>query len=262
MIGACALCRRVENVRKSHLLPAALYKMIRQHGVKNPNPRLLNQEGSHTTSKQISDYMLCASCEHRFKVIGEDWVLANCCRSHTDFPLHDVLTRATPVLADRRIRAYAAAHIQGVDIASLIYFGVSVFWRASAHRWPQNSNQPFITLGSKYEEQFRCYLLGTGPFPDHAALPINVTESKTPPMAISTPLGGKHPGYHQYRFTIPGIVFHLNVGKLIPGDRRRLCAVRSPGNIIYVTGITEKGIMGDMKLVYDTARAAGKRFVP
>jgi hypothetical protein len=48
----------------------------------------------------------------------------------------------------------------------LCYFGASVFWRASVHRW---AGEFYIDFGSVYNEQFRRFLMGEVGFPEDAS---------------------------------------------------------------------------------------------
>ena len=69
--GRCGLCLQPRNLQRSHLLPAALYKMLRDPSLNNPNPVLITKEITRTSSEQIRDYVLCAECEERFNAQGD-----------------------------------------------------------------------------------------------------------------------------------------------------------------------------------------------
>ena len=62
-VGRCGLCRNTGELRDSHLLPAASYKLSRIDSRSDPNPVVVSKRRSVTTSRQVSDYFLCSECE-------------------------------------------------------------------------------------------------------------------------------------------------------------------------------------------------------
>ena len=99
---------------------------------------------------------------------------------------------------------------------SFVYFPVSVFWRASATRWPEGRRllDP-ISLGP-YADQFRCYLLrDEAPFPKEAVLIMQLA-SDEPNRSAAFPSSANQHGYRMHQFYIPGILWTLFVGKRIP----------------------------------------------
>ncbi len=70
----CKLCKQDRELRESHFLPAAVYAQLRGNTQQDPNPVLIIRRVSLTTSKQITDRVLCAECEQRFSKSGEAWV--------------------------------------------------------------------------------------------------------------------------------------------------------------------------------------------
>jgi len=57
--GTCALCLEVRDLRDSHLIPRAFYKLVRDAEAKHPNPIVVNPAITVATSKQVSDHLLC-----------------------------------------------------------------------------------------------------------------------------------------------------------------------------------------------------------
>ena len=57
-----------------------MYKILREPGQTNPNPVIVGRDYAYSTSKQLTDYLLCEceECEQRFRRLGEDWVMVNC----------------------------------------------------------------------------------------------------------------------------------------------------------------------------------------
>lgn len=66
---------------------------------------------------------------------------------------------------------YNAAEIPGIDCQKLIYFAVSVFWRAGAHEWPWQGEYVYSEFGS-YLEPMRLFLLDEESFPAGMALSV------------------------------------------------------------------------------------------
>jgi hypothetical protein len=49
------------------------------------------------------------------------------------FELRDMLQASTPFLSRPNVDVYNATNVIGLDLDKLVYFAVSVFWRASVH---------------------------------------------------------------------------------------------------------------------------------
>lgn len=172
---------------------------------------------SYTTSKQLKDYLLCERCEHEFHSRGENWVMANCFRDDKTFKIREMLQAAGPVNADPEIEIYSAGSIPQFEVKSLVYFAMSVFWRAAVHVWRVDGREYGISLGP-YEEPLRRYLRGQSPFPDRMALIVRVPgKSELFPTAYP-PQSNNQAGFHSHQFSIPGIVCLLLSGGRIPGE--------------------------------------------
>jgi hypothetical protein len=239
-IGTCGLCLSEAELQDSHLLPKALFKIIsaaaRAEGATNPHPVLVTPEIAIQTSAQVTDHFLCADCEDRLNRCGEKWVAANCWHSEDDFPIHAVLNNATPLYVGNGIRVYAAKNLTGVELQQLIHFAAGVFWRAAARQWSAVvGHRPIrLTLGP-YETPLREFVLNGLPFPCDVALIVSVNSSADPLRnnVVTAPyLRDNNHGFRQYSFSIPGLTFHLMVGKRIPEDLRQICIVRSAANLI------------------------------
>jgi hypothetical protein len=243
--GVCALCGLERYLCRSHLLPAGLYRILRDKHHLNPNPVIVSKGAAHVpTSRQIARHLLCTECEIRFHRYGEDWVLKHCYRGGK-FPLREELGKTPPIFEDEEIEIYKAASIQGIDVPKLVYFAASVFWRAS-QRWKRLTKmEPIIQLGAKYGEQFRRYLLLEAEFPKHASLILSLSGLEKPYLSASVPLLVRARGYHEYRFTIPGCLFSLLLGKTAPPLNRFCCLARGDGHLIAVTIKTDSTVLRD-----------------
>ena len=139
------------------------------------------------------------------------------------------------MFAEDGVRVLFARHQPLVELPKLIYFAISVFWRACARSWVVDSTpvKP-LELGAVYKERLRLFLLGNE-FPANVALRTEIIAAHEPSLnTICFPYGGRVNNYHQYSFIVPGIIFDLLVGQRIPDEARRHCTARSPeGSVLY-----------------------------
>jgi hypothetical protein len=222
-----------KDLRASHFMPAAIFAQLRTPAAKNPHPVLMTSDVSLISARQIKDYVLCGDCEQLFSRKGESWVLANMYRP-TGFKLQDSLIGAWPVHAEPNIAVYAGNSIPGIDMDALVYFAMSIFWRAAVHQWRIGSgNSEPLKLGSA-QEGIRKFLLG-GPFPADAVVLVSAWPTRQVLPAAHTPRQGNAPGFEIYDFLIPGIEFRLMLGAGIPPDLRQVCAQTSGMRCIVST---------------------------
>jgi hypothetical protein len=225
--GICKLCLMQKDLQDSHLLPSSLYKKTRKIGAKNPNPLLMNEKGIRSTSRQISDYVLCRDCEQLFNKNGEGHVL-KLVATGTRFPLLDTLRKAVAVRAPGvDMEFFAKTATPSIDREKLVYFALSVFWRASVHDWNHDGTR-IIDLGKQYQEEFRRYLLGTGPFPPNLCVNVVACTDNLTRDAFCLPFLSSKKDFHLYSFIARGIMFYIQLGKNLPGSVRRLCTLQSP----------------------------------
>ena len=142
---------------------------------------------------------------------------------------------------------YSGVAIPAVDVDALVYFALSMFWRASAHIWRNVSGyMEGIELGP-FEETSRRFLLGDKS-PTDTVILMSVWPTKEVLPAAYTPRRGQEPGCHCFNFSIPGLEFKLMTGRGIPDDLRAMCSYGSPGKLIYAV----------MSVVSDTTEAFTK----
>ena len=248
-IGACPLCTRDgQELQNSHYQPAGVYRVLRDETQGNPNPLKLTDKGVIQDSLQLSDYLLCRSCEQRLNRNGESWFLAHCWRRN-QFRLASMLDSSSPQLTFPKTRTeiYHAAGIPGLNVLALAYFASSMFWRASVHQWEECKG---IDLGP-YEERLRRYLMDETEFPADCALLVSIPANPTPFVGLSlVPYGGRKADYHCWKLVVLGVAFHLLVGKQIPRTLRQLCFVWGVGNPICRTDLLEQGVIQDINLKF------------
>jgi hypothetical protein len=235
-IGVCALCQQYRELRNSHFLPKALYRLVRDHAHKNPHPFLLSANRREQTSKQATHHLLCDECEKRFDRNGEDWVLKHCYRGRGVFRLRKLLEQSAQIESGSEALVYSASAVPGIDTGQLVYFCTSVFWRASLRAWTL-SDQKYeaLSLGNAYQEEMRKYLLSEASFPRNAVVTIILSHLKTPVLAYNFPDSLRLESCHCHRLHIPGVTFMLMLGKQAPQDFGQICVFRSPVRPIYVS---------------------------
>jgi len=249
--AVCRLCKKLKQRRNSHLLPAALYKLMRDPDDSNPNPVLVTKAAALQTSWQVTVQLLCSECEAQFNKNGERWVLRHCYRGKGRFLLRKILENATPIWPKKEILVFPGKSIPQIEVGQLVYFATSVFWRASVYPWKVRNETIHIELGTRYEEEFRQYLIGAADFPGNAVMWVSVSPSSEPLGAFALPYGGREGVLHHYRLVIPGVLFDLFLGNKVAPFMRRLCTFRSPEGFIYLTDQV------DLRVLKDIARTTG-----
>lgn len=211
----CALCHKAGPVLRSHLIPKALYRMCRSERA-NPNPLAMGHERPQQTSRQAVVDLFCAECEQVLSANGERYVVGGCFRPDGSFPIRSTLLSATPAEVDGRDALYLGSKIPGLSLGPLVFFAISVLWRASVHAWAVPASSPLQNPLGRYEEEFRLFLLGHAKLPPYARLMLWVSSEADPPRMISFPEQRNHGGYHTHFFYIPGLHFILIVGRAFP----------------------------------------------
>ena len=235
--GTCALCRAFTDLRDSHLLPKSLYRFVRRTSVGGGgSPIIVTPEAVWSTDTQVTRHLLCGACEQRFHQNGEDWTLRQVYRGDGSFKLLETLKRLRPMGETAQAKVYDVADVPEIDTAKLAYFGVSVFWRAAAKAWAVGEvTLQTLDFGPVYAEALRTYLLGQTEFPQNIVITATVCDA--PNLAAATlalPTGGRVEGYHKYFFAVPGIAFHLLIGKAIPDLMRHVCLASGAHRVILL----------------------------
>ena len=257
-VKKCALCLETRELCDSHFLPAGFYRILNESEI-NKNPILVNKTVAVHSSAQARAHLLCTECESRFNQGGENWVLKNCWRSPTNFPLHSALTRVNVLLDDKGFRVYEGKKVPGVEIDKLAYFGVSIFWRASVHTWPLgNTPDPQLSLGP-YQDALRLYLLGKTGMPDGVVLLVFLRKDLdwVYNQVVTIPfLSNREPDYRRYKFAVPGLTFDMLFGMMIPKPLRRICSARS--GILYMSESIDADTLEMTATMVNRAESKGK----
>jgi|ERR1039458_8056010 uncharacterized protein YlaI len=258
-VAVCALCENVRELRQSHFLPAAMFKHMQHPG--DRSHAILDRENlginNPFTSKQVKTYLLCDECEGRFSKNGEQWVMANGFHTSGMFPLQAALKAANYLAETDDGWAFSGGSIPGVEMEPLAYFAASVFWRATAHGWGCAAHR--LDFGSRYQNMFQQYLLGKAAFPKDAALLIDVSDATSLLEVAAFPFGGKVDGtYYRYEFHIPGLKFTLFLGQRMLEGARRLCAVHTSEQWIFLSRDTRRLTLAS-EMMADRVKALNRR---
>lgn len=217
----CALCRNERPLRGSHFIPAGVYRILREQ---EERPYRMDDDGTFQDDRQIRAPLLCDECEQRFNKGGENWFLQNCAQP-SGFRLHSLLTSAIPE-AQGRLLLYRAAQIPEIDIEALVYFALSLYWRASVRTWRLGKTEYRPIHLGPYEEDLRKFLLDERQFPEHAALWVSVQDKLTPyKNLVQMPHDGGERG--RYKVLVLGVMFDFFVSRTLP-----ICLMRSFQNRI------------------------------
>jgi hypothetical protein len=227
-------------------------------GPQDPNPITVLPGKTDISQDQVTAPLLCSGCEQRFSKQGEHYVLLNTFRGPGKFRFFEIFRKARPLPRDHSGTAYSgSAVLGGAEVDRLVYFGASVFWRASVSSFRNlGSPGPLISLG-RYEEDFRRFLLGLAEFPQNSAIWVAVSNTPSPAPVMNFPISQRVDSYYQHIFEIPGMSFLLFVGNQLTKHIREFCAARSPERIIYFTDI-DSLIRADSRRVFATSPATAK----
>ncbi len=251
--STCALCLTRTELVNSHLIPAALYRQIREPQQLNPNPVLISKSGARLTSDQVKARLLCSDCENLLSREGEDYVLPRCARKDGGFKLRDDILKGTLIEQSPRYKGYEIGSTLRQGITKLLHFGSGVFWKSSVGKWKDRGRMvKSIDLGP-YEEEFRRYLHGQAPFPLQSRMMLQVSDSPNPDLVITFPHRTKLRGMFRYKFQIPGLQFVLFVGGKIPHEKFTLAS--STCQSVFLCDLHDDGAFRGM---LDLVRQAGK----
>src|ERR1700722_12658005 len=125
-IGKCKLCLQTKELQNSHLMPRALYVKSRGPGDRgNQDPFVVTVEGSKQSSFQTKDYVLCRDCEQRFSQYGEDYVMGLVTKRNGQFPLLDLLNKATTRTVGKDWTHYSITDTPNIDREKIAHFALS-----------------------------------------------------------------------------------------------------------------------------------------
>jgi hypothetical protein len=259
LFAACSLCQQLKELQDSHLFPAALYKRLRTNERSDKNPVVIGKQKTLTSSKQASAHLLCADCEQLFNKKGENFVLRQCALPKEGFRLRDSLQDISPIETTEQYRAYDLQQVPGSKVEDYLYYAASIFWRASVHSWKigdQKIGQ--ISLGSKYEEEFRQYLVGKTDFPSNARLCLHISCEATPDQTLVFPCTSRITKVHRHTFYIPGIQFILLLGSEVSKQFDSIALNGSERKIAFLCSFREGSLFKGALNLIKQSKPTGK----
>jgi len=217
-------------------MPASLYGYCRQGTF---DPVRVGRGVVYPTSRQTTDYLFCTDCEDVFNKGGESWMCPLFATMERVFPFYQLLTQTAPDYAEGDFSVYCAAQNPAIKVDKILHFAMGLFWKASVDSWRPNVIEPQIELGP-YGEATRKYLLG-GPFPAHMYLTVIVSPPGREQIVMTQPYQTSRMQRHTFCMHLPGVLFLLDVGKLVNPDEQALSISWSSARPIVVSNeITSK----------------------
>lgn len=190
------------------------------------------------TSDQVTKQFLCEQCEERLCARGEDYVMSQCFRGPGTFPLREALEAGNPfaTLPDG-VRVYDLDPIIGSRVEDIIYFAVSVFWRASATAWDVGKKKVNRIMLGPYEERLRRFLVDESPIPEHVYLNMQVLSENDPDPSVLLPFSARVDHCWRHTFSIPGIFFFLFLGRTASEGTTRASLTTTGPKIVVLGGL-------------------------
>lgn len=211
----CGLCGEFSKLKKSHLMPKSLYRIItRMYSPHDPAPVWISegQKSAYYSSTQITKRLLCGACEDRFNKYGEKYVTGMCRINVETFELKRLLDGSSPSINVNGSSYFAPKDIPKLKSDKFMYFILSIVWRATAVDWghhdmPNLSN----TLKDEFKIALQNYLLHKEEFPKDIYISVCVDDDENPIPTMTLPTGSIVERM-RLSFFIPGIKFNICFG--------------------------------------------------
>lgn len=260
-VGTCRLCQSKDvELRNSHILPRWAYKRIRSNAYTgNPNPVRVTAEKAFQTSKQITEYMLCHSCEQR---IGNTENYVASLAYTTEGNLGKLIQRILPQDFNQNSSGPSSVSLKQLSTDKIIFFASSIVWKACVMKY-KGIHKP--SLGKKYEAAIREYLNGKKSLPKNVRIIMSMLDPKKCVLndfhnLVTFPLTQKKDGYHRHLFFICGIYFELCIGNVMPQFFETMCLYHGNEKLILILAPNKIGFFQDIaKQVKNVARS--KKFL-
>jgi hypothetical protein len=242
-VGSCKLCQRPNVVLcLSHYIPKAAFRAVNEIG--NARPLIIKNGIAIQKDDQITAHILCRECEQRLSENGEKWMLKYANRAD-GFKLYELVTSIKPDNNQNGLGMYNTSSVEEIDAAKITYFISSILWRGSVLQWRWGKDPvDSPSLGKKYEEEFRQYLLGISDFPQNAVVMVALISDPKWRGSVDIPKRKRlQDGVWGFKTTILGISFNVFIGNSLNQATRNACLYRSAQKYIFA------GPMNDAWLV-------------
>lgn len=231
--GICRLCQREAELKRSHLIGRAIYRLCRDDN--DEDPITMTPEVVAKTSRQIRDYLLCTTCEDLFSKRGERYVSNLVWRRKDGFPFLNKLQLALPIRHTETHSVLSGEQV-GIDTDKLAYYALSVVWRSGVHEWTTIQNQTSsVALPADQEESIRRFLLGETALPEHVGVVVTVCSDLASQVLVLLPtLFQGLSDVLIYRLLVRGVDFGVLI-KTKPGiPFSEVCCLNSPEKRVFV----------------------------
>ena len=183
-----------------------------------------------------------------------------CNRPGGGFRLKELI-ESTPPFVGSNTKIYSAARIPEIEVHQLVYFVASIMWRGSVHVWRSGKEKMETpSLGRKYEEILRRYLLGETDFPKHLAVWLSLIPALELCSGVTPPYGAKFTElgqFWEYKFRFLGIILMFFVGKEILPPIHPACLYQSPEKFVFVSNGTNEMILRDVARLMEKSKVVG-----
>jgi len=229
--GDCRLCGAANvQLLDGHIIPKWAYRRARGAALPGlaPDPILIKGGIALQTSSQITEYLMCRTCEQRLGR-DEDYVKRLAYQDDGRLGVMGLVDPATVVRPrGNPIGTYVRAFpIQHLDCLAAARFAASVFWRAHVAKRARIDS---LFLWNPQAEALRLFVLGEKPLPERLCLTmwaiaegeeLDTVHSRT----LATPSTAKKGTDSQHQFIVAGLMFTLTTGARSPSS---LCLACSP----------------------------------
>ncbi len=223
--GTCRLHGGLGELRDSHIIPRWTYRrMTKLASAAGAGPGGIVQIADGTamiSGTQISEHLLCPDCEQK---VGrwETHVASLALQPDDSFPALDSVL----LLPDGDLDGFRVA--DGTPLPEpekIVLFATSVVWRASV-----STRFPKVSLGSRYEQDFREYLQGKATMPSNVRLLVQLIDPKAGPRSdrlVVHPESKRDGGHHVHQFAVFGMHFYVAVGGQLPTICDQFCFAKT-----------------------------------
>jgi hypothetical protein len=240
--GKCKLCLQTRELCDSHLLPKAMYELLRETTPDYAHPTIITKGKTYRTSAQCRAFAFCHECEHRLNVSGEAYMVRLVSRKGS-FPFLEMLGNPSHIAG--QLAYHTLSSDTPIDRDKVGYYGLSIFWRSSAVRWSTRSYKTIsIILGKKYNEAVRVFLLGMAPIPNNVFLAVTACTDSLARRCLCVPTVSLNSRFSTYAFNTLGVLFQLAIGKAVPEELKRTCFLPSSQPRILVRDCEGKLVEG------------------
>lgn len=232
-MGCCALCKLESDLIDSHLIPKSAYKHLRglpENGGGSPIRIDGGRKSAFQSDVQITQYLLCKLCEDLFSKNGER-IVGQLWGTQSGFPLLKLVIAQEVRGSDYGFSLYDHSGIEHKYIDGLIYFALSIFWRAQVWDWSGQTDPYKKALGEVYEPKIRNFLLGNEPLGD-VLLMANINTNPELNSLAQLPRASRSNGITHHVFSLLGIEFSLFLGGSISREQRLLAG---GGKVLFAT---------------------------